>query len=69
MEPDDRLHGSSGSTAYDRTVGAFGVIPRQMEMPVPVRPGLIVIIGEKSDQKEAATAKPMDRPIWRSSVV
>jgi len=31
--------------AYDRAVAAFGVIPREVEMPAPARPGLIVIIG------------------------
>jgi len=48
--------------AYDRAVAAFGVIPREVEMPPPARPGLIVIIGRESDQGKVATAKPIDRP-------
>ena len=47
--------------AYDRAVAAFGVIPRDVEMPAPARPGLIVIIGRESDQGKAAAAKPIDR--------
>ena len=41
---------------------AFGVIPREVEMPAPARPGLIVSISRESDQREAAAAKPIDRP-------
>ena len=48
--------------AYGRAVAAFGVIPREVEMPAPARPGLIVIIGRESDQGKAAAAKPIDRP-------
>jgi hypothetical protein len=49
--------------AYDRAVAAFGVIPREVEMPAPARPGLIVIIGRESDQGESGpAAKPIDRP-------
>jgi len=48
--------------AYDRAVAAFGVIPREVEMPAPVRPGLIVVIGRESDQGHAVAAKSIDRP-------
>jgi hypothetical protein len=40
-EPDHDI----GLQAYHRAVAAVGVIPREVEMPAPARPGLIVIIG------------------------
>ena len=50
--------------AYDRATAAFGVIPREVEMQPPPRPGLVVIIERANAPQEAAqTAKPIDRPV------
>jgi len=44
--------------------GAFGVIPGEVEMPPPARPGLVVVIErEGSAAQAAAEAKAVDRPV------
>jgi hypothetical protein len=55
--------------AYDRAVAAFGVIPREVEMPAPPRPGLVVIIGRASDQRQTREAKLADRPVPASKPI
>jgi len=39
-EPDHELR----LKAYDTATAAFGVIPKEVEMPEPARPGLVVVI-------------------------
>ena len=49
--------------AYDRAVAAFGAIPREVEMPPPARPGLVVMLGRESDRDKApAIVASADRP-------
>lgn len=65
-EPDHEIRLKS----YDRVVAAFGAIPREVEMPAPARPGLVVIIGRESDRDEAAAkVAPADQTARTSSSI